>query len=803
MYIHKISSLGVIYMTVIGSDFNKTSWDYILKKPVEYTPKSHYHYLSDVIDLNEFLAEASTHTHTNKASIDKITEDEGVPLWNGGAWPSSVTSLAWTSITNKPTSFVPTTHTHAIADVNSLQETINSLALKAHTHAELHTHYNLTSIGKITESAGLPLWNGNAWPVSGSVDWANITDKPAAYTPASHSHATTDITGLTNHNHTNKAILDTYNQSNADISDAILLKHTHVNITTLNKVTENAGIPLWNGGAWPTSSVAWTNITGKPENIELTISNSHTHENKTTIDKITEAADLPLWNGSAWPGTSDLSGYMTKAVYDTNNDGIVDAAEVANSVTWANVSNKPTSTITDIDLAVTNTHTHTNKTAIDRITESEDLPLWNGSAWPGTGDMMKSVYDPDNDGKVLSAILADTAGAVAWANVIGIPVSVVSDIDDAVSKRHAHGNHDTLNKIGENGILPTWNGEVWPEVGNMAKSVYDPDDDGKVLLAVAADIAYSAEWSVITNKPTSNIIDIDDAVTKKHLHANSLILDQIDEAFTTTLKNTYDSYSTTLATKQDALGFTAENLAHKGIANGYAGLDASGKVPIIQIPTSIIDLSPALTTATLVPSTYDTFVTLYTNSTGATVELDFASIINTASTSRDVYLRITASDGTTLVHTILPKTTLSTQDGVEVEEGKYVIANGQILQCQTSGDLTEFYVAVRTTETTPHTVTTYTDATWTDVINNTTGNARRIDLVSISNTSTSATISAQLRIVTDANVLVNTILTTTNIEPTKVIKNKSGRWILANTQKLQVQLSAAGCDVMATTKANS
>ncbi len=41
-----------------------------------------------------------------------------------------------------------------------------------------------------------------------------------------------------------------------------------------------------------------------------------------------------------------------------------------------------------------------------------------------------------------------------------------------------------------------------------------------------------------------------------------------------------------LDTKQNTLGYTAENAAKKGAANGYAGLDASGKVPLSQIPQS-------------------------------------------------------------------------------------------------------------------------------------------------------------------------------------------------------------------------
>ncbi|MBF4693893.1 hypothetical protein [Fusibacter ferrireducens] len=42
--------------------------------------------------------------------------------------------------------------------------------------------------------------------------------------------------------------------------------------------------------------------------------------------------------------------------------------------------------------------------------------------------------------------------------------------------------------------------------------------------------------------------------------------------------------------KQTALGFTPENLSKKGVANGYAGLDATGKVPSAQLPSYVDDV---------------------------------------------------------------------------------------------------------------------------------------------------------------------------------------------------------------------
>ena len=45
-----------------------------------------------------------------------------------------------------------------------------------------------------------------------------------------------------------------------------------------------------------------------------------------------------------------------------------------------------------------------------------------------------------------------------------------------------------------------------------------------------------------------------------------------------------------LLAKEDALGFTPEDVANKGNANGYAELDGSGKVPTAQLPSYVDDV---------------------------------------------------------------------------------------------------------------------------------------------------------------------------------------------------------------------
>lgn len=56
------------------------------------------------------------------------------------------------------------------------------------------------------------------------------------------------------------------------------------------------------------------------------------------------------------------------------------------------------------------------------------------------------------------------------------------------------------------------------------------------------------------------------------------------------LRAALDAIDAEIVAKQAVLGFTAENAANKGAANGYAGLDGTGKVPAAQLPSYVDDV---------------------------------------------------------------------------------------------------------------------------------------------------------------------------------------------------------------------
>jgi len=91
-------------------------------------------------------------------------------------------------------------------------------------------------------------------------------------------------------------------------------------------------------------------------------------------------------------------------------------------------------------------------------------------------------------------------------------------------------------------------------------------------------VATSTSTPVLTlnsaNSGANKILKLD---ANGQTPATIILEDATHRYITDTEKSTYNG-------KQDALGFTPENVANKGVINGYSSLDANGKIPLSQIP---------------------------------------------------------------------------------------------------------------------------------------------------------------------------------------------------------------------------
>ena len=156
------------------------------------------------------------------------------------------------------------------------------------------------------------------------------------------------------HSHTNKALLDTYTQTEANLASAVSSKHSHSNKSVLDGITSTL-ISTWDSVSSKLPLAGGT-LTGFLTLHAAPTDNMHAVTKKYVDDKMAASG----------------SGDMTKAVYDTNGDGVVDKAE---TVPWSGVTGKPST-------FPPSTHTHTPESI---------------------GALDKETYDADGDGVIDTA----------------------------------------------------------------------------------------------------------------------------------------------------------------------------------------------------------------------------------------------------------------------------------------------------------------------------------------------------------------------------------------------------------------
>jgi hypothetical protein len=254
-----------------------------------------------------------------------------------------------------------------------------------------------------------------------TVAWANISNKPTS-TVANIDSAVTD-----SHIHSNKALLDSYTQTEANLSSAVSLKHSHSNNALLDSYTQTES------------------------DLSSAVSLKHTQNTDSTL---TNSGANTIQNTSTGNIVNFKVNTTTKASVDANG-------KFTGTVDWDKVNNKPSSTVANIDTAVTNSHTHPNQELIDSYTQTDAAlaaAVQLGHAQNTDNALTSSGINVINttgagnivDFKVSSTVKASVnssgkfTGTIDWASINNKPSSTATNIDSAVSNSHTHSNKATL-----------------------------------------------------------------------------------------------------------------------------------------------------------------------------------------------------------------------------------------------------------------------------------------------------------------------------------------------------------------------
>lgn len=128
-------------------------------------------------------------------------------------------------------------------------------------------------------------------------------------------------------------------------------------------------------------------------------------------------------------------------------------------ISWSELQGKPSSSVADIDDAVTKKHEHVNKTVIDKFTESAGKPLFNGQPVGGGGHEILSegitmterakldfkgmtVTDDILNSKTIVQPFATNGGVMVFEQAIGTPVTM--NQNDEINVEHVQAENAKL-----------------------------------------------------------------------------------------------------------------------------------------------------------------------------------------------------------------------------------------------------------------------------------------------------------------------------------------------------------------------
>ena len=394
--------------------------------------------------------------------------------------------------------------TLTVQQKNTLATLSTTYAAKNHTHSEYALKSELPDVSGFITADKLNLYQLKADAFSGK--YADLAGKPSAFPPASHTHAVADVNGLADElsrkltvpagGNAGQFLMKTVSGcgwSSIDLASYITITQARNEFAA--KTHEHSQYALASAlqdYAAKVHTHIIGDVTGLQDALDGKAAADHNHDSVYAPKEATAAAlnaklTIPAGGtaGQVIGKTSDGYGWITVSGGVSSWNDLTDKPSAFPPATHNHVigdvtglENKLSEKISSVNGQVPNSSgavtlpVATSKA--DGLMSAADKEKLDGLDTTGsTGDMLKSVYDTDDDGIVDHAATADAVGATAAAQVA-----------DAVGKAHTHANKTTLDKLAEADGKLTYDGAEIGGGSGTVKSVNGqfPDESGNVTV---------------------------------------------------------------------------------------------------------------------------------------------------------------------------------------------------------------------------------------------------------------------------------------------------------------------------------
>lgn len=296
-------------------------------------------------------------------------------------------------------------------------------------------------------------WNANFKAIEDNIN-ANVTESNLNADALDLLATEVGVNTSLQHAHSNKVLLDTYAQTETNLSDAVVKKHDHGNKALLDTYTQtNTGLSTAVTSAHAHSNKALLDTYAQTEsNLADAVSKKHAHANTAALDNVSGVNT----------GDQDLSGYAlkTNVLEKTNTTAFTPTADHhpatkkyvddnAGSVPYLSTINGVVTAIVDDD-----TKLPTSGAVVDYVANL------------GGGDMLKATYDPTNkaaDAFAMANMVEGTTNKIFTAT----ERTKLSGIATGANNYTHPANHppsiitqDSSNRFVTDAEKSTWNGKA-------------------------------------------------------------------------------------------------------------------------------------------------------------------------------------------------------------------------------------------------------------------------------------------------------------------------------------------------------
>lgn len=442
--------------------------------------------------------------------------------------------------------------TLTVQQKNTLATLSTTYAAKNHTHSEYALKSELPDVSGFITADKLNLYQLKADAFSGK--YADLAGKPSAFPPASHTHAVADVNGLADElsrkltvpagGNAGQFLMKTVSGcgwSSIDLASYITITQARNEFAAKNhEHSQYALASSLQDYAAKVHTHIIGDVTGLQDALDGKAAADHNHDSAYASKEATAAAlnaklTIPAGGtaGQVIGKTADGYGWITVSGGVSSWNDLTDKPSAFPPATHNHVigdvtglENKLSEKISSVNGQVPNSSgavtlpVATSKA--DGLMSAADKEKLDGLDTTGSiGDMLKSVYDTDDDGIVDHAATADAVGATTAAQVA-----------DAVGKAHTHANKATLDKLAETDGKLTFDGAEIGGGSGTVKSVNGqlPDESGNVTVEIGSTIDESRLLPMLDSVPvecSGNPVVFD---YQSGIDENTLCLLHLDDA---------------------------------------------------------------------------------------------------------------------------------------------------------------------------------------------------------------------------------------------------------------------------------